>query len=222
MTSVDLLRKRLAYSSVNVGAKDIALAQIRGSGLLFAALLAMAVGVAGCGVARHQESLPKIVGTRAVRLATDNLAGGYVTIFAERQVHQGVASLALYSASEKRGKRGIEPGRPGMVVTGGSSGVSVMVREHRPLALTVEGTCRDGEERLLVYGLLGNAQDSVIARMNGIATTFKRVAIPASLGSNWVLFYAEVPPGGTDVLVHTRTGRVVARQRVPAHFCGSS
>jgi hypothetical protein len=82
-------------------------------------------------------------------------------------------------------------------------------RPHaRPFAFRVATGCQPHEYAIL-YGLLRDSRDSVLARSSTGLVPLRRVPMPASLHAHGVLAYAALPAAPSEVVVRTPAGRTV-------------
>ncbi len=188
------------------------------------AVLAICIGVAGCGASRaHRNHGVYVVAPDGARrelsapaikfkprglqtLVREPLQGGsYVTIVGKRYEFAGRTYSVLAEHVEERGKRG-------MVSGGGGDGPSMEPGAPGVVALDVGQECVGSDEVVIAYGLLREPEDTVTAEGAGRPITFSKVMIPASFHARGVLVYALLKSGRMDILTRERDGRVVREE----------
>jgi hypothetical protein len=185
----------------------------------FTSLLAVSAMVAGCGASRRSEPVPKLVGAKAELLASERVPDGYDAIFGDDREHQGQMYLSLFTVSERAGVRGLRAGRPGMAVTGESSGLVVGPHERRPLVLATAGECNQNHGKVLAYGIVNNPRDVASAIDGDVSIVLKKASIPGNLHATGILVYAVVPSESSYVVTPLPNRRVMATEPSRAAGC---
>ena len=85
----------------------------------------------------------------------------------------------------------------------------------KPFELQVKTGCTPHEYAIL-FGVLRDRGDTVLAKSGSTATPLQRVSIPSTLHIPGVLAYTALPGVPNELVVHARNGKVVMREHLAA------
>jgi hypothetical protein len=139
-----------------------------------------------------------------VVVASDSLPDGVATFFGRMYRSSGRAYFILATEVEEATTHGL------VAVSGGTR--SLGAREYQTAALTIKHGCLAGHQFGLVYGVIRNPYDIVVAKTLGASIELRKKVLPTRL-LNGTLVYASVGSGAVYVVIRAPDGRVLAKER---------
>jgi hypothetical protein len=177
-------------------------------------ILAISVGVAGCGESRPgRDSYPVERGKKRLIkypieytpgglriLVRERMPGGYLVISAKRYMYRGHTYSVLQNQEEELARH---------VLGMGSNGPNIGLGEHEALEMEISSGCVGSHVYALAYGMLRNPKDSVTAETHGTTIRFRKVVVPTNFHPDGVLVLAQLGQGPTNIVTRAPNGRVV-------------
>jgi hypothetical protein len=156
--------------------------------------------------ARINAESVELTPTEPRSLVRERLSGGaYMEIVSQRYRYRGRVYATLVEKIE-------EPGPHGMRRGGGGTGPSLNGTVGELLRVEVGQECIGSHEVVLVYGILRDGSDDVVATGRHAQVVLNKRRMPASLHAGGVLVYAALPMRPVEILTRTSSGRVVDKK----------
>jgi hypothetical protein len=139
-----------------------------------------------------------------VRVASERLPDSAIVWFGAQRSYGGRSTLELSDSTEEV--------RSGRVLRASGSSTAIDLGDYGAEALSVEYGCLDKHEYAVVYGLLRDVRDSVVAEVRGAITPLMEKKLPGDLSTDGTFVYSHAIGWPINLATKTQSGNVVTRE----------